>query len=241
MDSVILPDDHLDCIQRMMNEVSKYLSASERTLVVHLGAHMGEEVDSYLQYGFDSVILCEANTDLIPKLESKFEKQNNVSIHHCAIADQTGSVTFHVHETEKGGVESASILDLKELGEIVPIFDSSRSIQVPSFTLDDFLDDQGVSESIGLLAIDIQGAEKMALSVASQVLSRTQAVLCEVNLIKNYEGCAMENEIDEILDDAGFDKVFCIYHELYRGEDRFPAWGECLWIKRELNPSKDKV
>jgi hypothetical protein len=79
--------------------------------------------------------------------------------------------------------------------------------------------------------LDIQGAELLALQGAMSMLEYTDAIICEVNLIETYEGCALEEEISNFLEKQGFYNSITIYHELYNGDKRFPAWGEGLWMK----------
>ena len=78
----------------------------------------------------------------------------------------------------------------------------------------------------------LQGAELMALEGATLLLEQVNAVICEVNLIENYKGGALEHEIEALLTDRGFFRHFTIYHELYEDDRCFPAWGEGLWIKK---------
>jgi len=233
MESKILPDDHLNCIELLLNKVAENspINKNEAT-VLHLGAHKGEEVDSYIKSGYSEIILCEANPSLSSNLEKKFSENPSISTINAAISDQDGQINFHVHKTKKGSLESASILPLKELGEIVPVFDSSEIISVPSKTLDTLAEEMNLSDQVQLLTIDIQGAEKLAILGGENFIPTVKAIICEVNLIQNYEGCALEYEIDKLFEQYGFEKIFCIYHELYTDKKRFPAWGECLWINR---------
>ena len=234
MDSEILPDDHDICIERLVGRVQSALPVSGRTGVVHLGAHKGEEVATYLQSGYQEIVLCEANPDLVDGLKKTFKGQSSVQVIHAAVADTIGSLDFIVHRTASGSVESASLLELKRLGEIVPVFDSNEVVNVPALTLDSIAQQYDLFNKVRLVTIDIQGAEKMALSGGSSFLPTVEAVICEVNVIENYQGCALEPELDEIFDSLGFDKEYAIYHELYTEHERFVAWGECVWVNRNI-------
>ncbi len=89
-----------------------------------------------------------------------------------------------------------------------------------------------MTDKVGLLVLDLQGAEIMALSGAHFFLARVNAVICEVNLISNYKGCGLEADVDRVFTAAGFTKQLAIYHELYDDLGRFPAWGECLYYRQ---------
>jgi FkbM family methyltransferase len=236
MNSVILPDDHEQAITLMLEHLfeglPKNFSANTDKIVIHVGAHTGEEVPFYLKNGFNNICLIEANPDLVAKLNVDFELVPEVKVVHRAISNVKGMAEFTIHQTEKGSVESASLLELKRLGEIVPVFNSSRKVQVATSTLDELIDELDVKLINSLLCLDIQGAELMALEGAVHLLAQVNAVICEVNLIENYKGGALEHEIEKLLTDRGFIRYFTIYHELYEGDSRFPAWGEGLWIKK---------
>ncbi len=230
MDRLILPDEHDIAIQKLLEKIPEKIAEGAEAAVLHIGAHMGEEVPFYIAKGFKNIYLVEANPDVADRLSDKFSGNSRVQVFNLAICDKTGIADLIVHETIKGSVESASILELKELGKIVPVFDSSKKYSVPSNTLDGFVLEHNLQSKIDLLTLDIQGAELLALTSGRNCLRDVSALICETNLIENYEGCPSEQEIDNFLENMGFKKILGVYHELYTRDDRFPAWGECLWI-----------
>jgi FkbM family methyltransferase len=236
MNSVTLPDDHGQAITLMLKQLFKALpknfSLNTDKTVIHVGAHTGEEVPFYFRSGFNNICLVEANPDLVAKLTVDFDHVPEVKVVHRAISNVKGIAEFTIHQTEKGSVESASLLELKRLGEIVQVFNSNRKVQVATSTLDELVDEMDVTLNNSLLCLDIQGAELMALEGAEVLLSKVNAVICEVNLIENYKDGALEHEIEKLLTNRGFVRYFTIYHELYEGDRCFPAWGEGLWIKK---------
>lgn len=233
MDKLILPDDHVLCINTFLDRISLISPIKDVCGVVHVGAHMGEEVSSYLAYGYCPVYLVEANPEITPKLTAKFSNISDVHVTNVAISDKNGIAEIIIHQTQKGGVESSGLLPLKKLGEIVPVFNSEKKYQIPSTTLDQFAEDLNLHGKIKLLTIDIQGAELMALSGAATFFRSVDAVICEVNLIESYENCPLEKDIDDFFLKNNFIKELAIYHELYNANGKFPAWGECLWIRNK--------
>lgn len=229
MKQLILPDDHDLSIRTFIKEIQTLHSDTQKKGVLHIGAHMGEEVPAYLENSYIPVYLVEANPEILPALRKRFENSSNVNIIFGAVGDRNGDVEFVVHKTSKGGMESSSILPLDKLGQIVPIFNSDARYTVPMQTVDEIAKTYGLYGQIDLLVLDIQGAELKALRGAEQFLNEVSYVICEVNLINNYIGCALEKEVDQFFLDIGFTKKLAIYHELYDASGRFPAWGECLW------------
>lgn len=200
--------------------------------VIHVGAHRGQEVASYLRAGIEPVVLIEANPEMVDALRAELGGDARVRIVHCAVADRDGTIDLHVHTSRTGSVEPASILELKRFKEIVGTLHTPRSIPVPCRTLDSLFEDEGLDAgAFGLLNIDVQGAELRVLRGAERMLQSLRAVISEVSLIELYEGSAREDEIAEFLGRHGFRKVEAIYHTLYDEQSTFPAWGECLFVK----------
>jgi len=230
MKSMVLPDDHDLCVRLFLEEIES-VKAGSKSGIVHVGAHMGEEVPAYRDFGWNPIYLIEANPEVMPALNAKFDGQNDVSILQTAVGNSVGEIEFAVHKTKRGGMESASILPLAKLGEIVPIFSSDSVHKVPISTIDTLYTSGTFAEEVGLLVIDVQGAELLVLQGANQFLQSIDAVVCEVNLIENYKGCPLEAEIVQFLETHGFYSQLAIYHELYDASGTFPAWGERLWLR----------
>ena len=228
-----IDDDHENCIRVLLDHIPKDI-LSDKPLVLHVGAHKGEEVPVYIEYGFEKIQLIEANPELSYYLIKKFESFKNITVDNYAISNRRGKIEFIIHRTKKGSVESSSILKLKKLGEFVPTFDSNNTITVDSETLDNFYKKNFITkQKVNLLVLDIQGAEFMVLQSAKKMLETTEAIICEVNLIETYENCHLEDEISDFLESQGFYNHITIYHELYNKETRFPAWGEGLWLRKK--------
>lgn len=224
VEHITMADNHELAMRTLLAQVQKI--GLHNSGVIHVGAHLGEEVPVYREFGYSPIILVEPNPSLFAELVQRWQS-SKIDVISAAVADCTGVATLYEHRTSNGSVESASLFRLGELGEVVQ-FDSKTVYQVRKTTVDDLL--TGRSES-WMLVIDAQGAELKVLQGAQKSLGLMNVVICEVNLSENYLGAPLENEIDEFLEDFGFSKTFCIYHELYRGSVRWPAWGECLYRK----------
>jgi methyltransferase, FkbM family len=219
---------HVDDVQNLL----QHLPRLERRGVIHVGAHRGEEVDSYLGAGFDEIVLIEANPSMHGELAVRFAGDARVRPFHCAISDHDGTIDLHIHTSRTGSVEPASILPLKRFKEIVGTLHTPETVRVRCRTLDSLLLENEISaDAFGLLNIDVQGAELLVLKGAERTLASIEAVIAEVALLELYEGAPLENEIVEFLGERGFVKVEGIYHTLYEDRSVFPAWGECLFVK----------
>jgi len=227
---IVKDDNHAVDIRLLLEVLSPEM---KRTGVIHIGAHLGEEVSAYLEFGFKKIILVEANPDCCQKMKEIFKSDPRVQIFNYAITDHNGPVNLLIHTSRSGSKEPASLLPMKKLKEIVNSISTVDQIEVEGVTLDTFLEKNQIEASnLSLMNIDIQGAELKALAGAPNLLSLLDAVICEVALIELYEGAALEVDIVAHLSNQGFEKSKSIYHTLYDEKGTFPAWGECLFQRR---------
>ncbi|HKI21375.1 MAG TPA: FkbM family methyltransferase [Isosphaeraceae bacterium] len=95
--------------------------------------------------------------------------RSNVSVEPKALSDRRGSITLHIHETNRGG---HSILE-----------DAGRtaSVEVETVTLDEYLG--GRESEIGLVKIDVEGAEGLVLAGMRETLRKRlpRTVIVEFN------------------------------------------------------------
>jgi FkbM family methyltransferase len=228
----IAPDDHEATIDHFLSQLPKPLG-----VIVHVGAHAGEEVDAYRRHGARRIVLVEANPDSYEVLDHNYAGAADVNVVHAAVTDHDGTETLLLHTNARGGTESASLMPMKRLGEIVPTLRTERAVEVPAMRLDSLLEELGVEpDSIGLLVLDIQGAELSALRGAPHTLRTVPAVLTEVAFIELYEDAATEEDVAALLADAGFAPLDGLDYELYDGERRFRAWGDRLFVRPDSLP-----
>jgi FkbM family methyltransferase len=226
---IVKADHHEEDIRLLLQRLPEKCL---RNGVIHVGAHVGEEVAAYFEAGFQRVLLFEANPECCQKLELRFRDDSRVQIANCAISEIGGQVTLHLHTSRTGSTEPASLFQMKELSRIVKNLTTPRSIDVEAFTLDQFLAEHEIdAREIGLLNLDIQGAELRALKGATKTLATLAAVITEVNVIELYAGGSLEEEIVSFMALHNFMRAYTIYHTLYEGETTFPAWGESLFLK----------
>ena len=228
---IVTEQDHFEDLKNIFEheEVRRFA----KTGIVHVGADVGQEVPQYFSYGFEKIILIEANPERYQILLSKFGDDPRIRIFNYAICDKRGTVDFHIHTSRSGSTEPASILPMKRFKEIVKTLHTAKTIQVPAITLDVLFEENHMSfGAYNFLNIDIQGAELLAFRGAKKLLSSVDVVVSEVNVVEMYEDGALEGDLVKFLDSQGFDKKHAVYHTLYDENATFPAWGEGLFVKR---------
>jgi FkbM family methyltransferase len=192
--------------------------------IIHIGAHEGNEVNSYLKMGIKNILFIEANPEVFEKLRENIKDFPNVRAVNFAISNKNGTISFHVTSFD----QCSSILPLKKHLELNPNITEVKQITVPSKTLDTLLKDLNLNpENYNLLNIDIQGAELLALEGAVETLKYIEAVISEVNFAELYEGCALIWQIDEFLKEQGFRRRFTTtpWH---------PSWGDAFYIRQPV-------
>ena len=168
--------------------------------LINVGAHEGLYAGRAARYfSLERTILVEP----LPKFAGNLRKLNlpGQEVVEAAMSDKVGEATFTVSNTE----QASSLLEINPAMSGAYNLDMSESqrITVRVTTLDQTVSDLGI-QSIDLLKIDVQGAERALLAGASSALQKTKYVQIEVLFVEHYQGCAQFFEIDSIMTGAGF-------------------------------------
>jgi FkbM family methyltransferase len=171
----------------------------EQGVLVDIGAHEGLWTRDVLEIAPAArVIACEPQADLAAQVEARFAGDPRVTFERRAIADAHGTREFHLMDASVNASLRAprpGMDDLYESGWGV-----RSTIQVQTTTVDALVGDAPV----GLLKIDVQGAEHDVLAGAARALARTAAVMLEVTFVSHYEGDATFPALHALMTDAGF-------------------------------------
>lgn len=189
--------------------------------VLHVGAHQGAEVETYLGLGCPKVALFEANPKLAEGLRQKFSDYRQVRVIEAAVSEQEGRATFNITSND----QSSSLLPLGNLTNIYPSIKQSDTIEVRTARLDDLLNENGMdAREYNILSMDIQGAELMALKGSQATLAGVELIQVEVNYAELYEGCPLIWDLDAHLEPLGFRRV--------RTSTPFHRdWGDAIYLR----------
>ena len=139
---------------------------SARSLVVDLGAHVGEFADEVRRRHGCRVLAVEA----LPDLCACIATHPGIEVHNVAISDSEGPVTLHLSANRE-----CNSVDLS----IATAFGYRGTVACEGLTLEGFLDRHGPG-TIDLLKVDIEGAEgPMFSSTSDAVLKRARQVSIE--------------------------------------------------------------
>lgn len=196
--------------------------------VLHVGAHSGEELESYenLGWGSGGVFWIEAQSDKADGLRNRL-RERGLSPRHVviqALVWNRDNERMNFKITNNG--ESSSLLDMGSHALSYPDVRVTHEIELETTTLDSLLPSE---RKFDLVVLDIQGTELQALQGFSQHLENVSWILSEVNTGPVYQNCANWSEVNDYLAAFGF---VCVDWEMTDAE-----WGDALWIRRDLLPS----
>lgn len=201
-----------------MLESAEFSFNSEKTLkmlgpfelIVHVGAHRGQEFKNYRRLGAKKIVWIEANPLFIDDLHKLARKFTNVEQHVCqelVSSKNDSNVKFHIYSNE--GASSSIYLPTKHMTKNFPkVRPTGQSIIVRTRTLSSILKELSfIWENVGssLLVIDTQGSEsKVIESLSPDTFSRFGHVLCEISTVPLYEGSPATNELLDMFRTRGF-------------------------------------
>lgn len=143
-------------------------------------------------------VIFEPQEKYFQLLKNKFEKNAAVSVYPYAVSDQPGELEFY--ENALPATSSLLPADEQLLGKEIDISGTKRSVEV--VTLDSM--NLFAGESIGLMKLDIQGAELHALTGAINTLQRTEYIWIEVSFKPLYKGSPVFEDIVSFLESQQF-------------------------------------
>ena len=187
------------------------------TGVLHVGAHEGEEADTYAKHGWTPVWWVDMLPDKCEILRNRFCSDPSNQVLQGACWDESG-VALDLHRAVNG--QSSSLLaptdHLREHPEVTfepsaPVFTTRLDALLPDTAHFDFVN------------VDVQGAELRALKGLGRHLDHVKWVYAEVNTRPLYEGCCLISDLDDFFHSSGFQRVAT----KIAGK---ASWGDALYV-----------
>lgn len=172
--------------------------------VVHVGAHVGQERDTYAAFGLP-VVWVEPLDAHFEQLLANLEGYPDQRAVQALVTDQDGQeYTFHV-ASNRGA--SSSILDFKAHAELWPHVQWERELQLRSVTLPALFESQQIDAArYDTLVLDTQGSELLVLRGALPMLNGFRFVKTEVADFEAYEGCCQLADLLDFMRQQGFEE-----------------------------------
>ena len=138
--------------------------------------------------------------------------RGRAELHGCALGASAGEAEMHLASR----TDSSSLLALGERQKAIFGMDESGRLRVPIERLDACIRPPLARPS--LLKIDVQGFELEVLKGATGLLPEIDVVYVEDSFIELYQGQALHEEIEGLLQTAGFRLDGCFNEFTHQGE-----------------------
>ena len=204
-------------------------------LIVHVGAHLGQEVELYRSLGAQRVIWIEGDPDTYARLLTNLaeaERQAIRTIRHetvCALVSDANDQTRSFHRFNNEGASSSVYPPTNRLLKEWPGLGAAGEIVgLRTRTLESILDEVDVdpgSTSSSLLIVDVQGHELAVLAGLGRYAHTFQVCECEISQEALYEGGALYPDIKAIFDRMGYQMVS-------HSEENLPWHGDVIFERR---------
>jgi FkbM family methyltransferase len=200
------------------------------TGVLHVGANVGEERDTYRDLGIHHQIWIEANPEIFLKLKENISDNPNAVAFNYAIGDYNGSAILNISSNNS---QSSSVLELEKHKIEHPDVYYIGTVEVPMARIDSLFGPIGHEsdvrfnlKGVDLLNVDVQGYELNVLKGMGETLNQFKALYLEVNKDELYKNCALIEDIDIYVASFGFERV-----ETYWAPNK--SWGDALYVKED--------
>lgn len=194
--------------------------------IIHLGAHLAEELDDYLSFNIQNVVWVEGNPELFIDLKKKLQSTNHIAISQLLSDKDNDDVTFNIAKNYyNNNYQSSSILKFGTHETYHPHIKMEKQIPLKTKRLDTIFKDHNLNiENYDFINMDLQGYELPAIQGFGENISKVKYIYTEVNTGEVYINCTKINELDEYLNAYNFERV-----EIKMTESE---WGDALYIKR---------
>ena len=193
--------------------------------VLHVGAHLAEEAESYEKNRWLPVIWVEGQEELVTSLRNTLDPELHSVIQSYVWDSSKVELTFK----KTNNSQSSSLLDMGSHSSDYPDVYITDEYKVVTTKLDDILPKDSVFDFVNL---DLQGVELRALQGLAKRLSQIKWIYTEVNEREVYKECTLIDELDDYLS----------LHNFKRVATRWVAgkgWGDALYVRNDVKiPNK---
>lgn len=186
------------------DDVAPYLPDSP--VILEAGAFDGTDTARFAKHWpTASIHAFEPVPELFPVVERNTSHLQGVRRYQLALADHTGTATFHLSGDEQGGGNRgcSSLMPPTELileGSHIPF---KGAIEIEAITIADWASREKI-DRIDFMWLDLQGMELPTLKAAGPILATTSAIRTIVSRHEFYSGCALYDEMTSWMKSQGF-------------------------------------
>lgn len=193
--------------------------------IIHLGAHLAEELDSYLKNNIQNVVWIEANPMLFSKLKETIKNTNHIAISELLSDKNDVEMNFNITRNDyDGNNQSSSVLEFGTHAIHHPHVKMVNRIILKSKTLNTIFSEKNLNyDDYDFINLDLQGYELPVIKGIGDNIKKMKYIYTEVNTNDVYKNCTKLDELDEYLLNFGFVRVEISMTDA--------EWGDALYIK----------
>ena len=180
----------------------RHLPGVHYRVVIDGGANHGSFTDAFLQlHRPERLVQVEAIPELAEGLRRRYAETPEISIVSAALSDRNGDAPFEINRSEA----SSSLLpiDPRNTAWFSRDLRVARTVQVRTMTLATLMEEQGL-DTVDLLKLDLQGAERLVLTGGETLLDRVRVIYTEIFFEQLYAGAWLFPEMNAFLSGRGF-------------------------------------
>jgi len=202
----------------------------ERPIILDVGASVGETVARYRSLFPRGVVHAfEPFPESVAALTERFGGDDAVVLVPRGVSDRAGKRFLHVNAAPATNSLMPRPSDGPALYPSVgaPV----GTIEIETIDLDSYAGDRGI-ERVGVLKLDIQGGERLAIAGARSLLGgqRVELVYTEIQFVPLYEGAPTFDRVWEDLRTLGYTLVDV--HNIHRTPGGRVTYGDALFASR---------
>lgn len=212
--------------------LARLFAGRQPTTIFDVGAALGRLSTAYLaMFPAATIHAFEPHPESFAELERRLGAEHRMRLENVAVADRTGTMTFHANRLP---YTSSLLARPQTARRYYPGRDGlERVIEVPVITLDGYCRQHAIPR-IDLVKLDIQGGEMAALSGMEELLreARIDAIFTEAFFVPHYEGAALLHDLWAHLAARGYG-LFTLFptREGRNGQLRL---GDAIFISKTL-------
>ncbi|MCX6272534.1 MAG: FkbM family methyltransferase [Bacteroidetes bacterium] len=199
----IVPLDYYDTdyLEKLETVNKKWLVHLGIKTIIDVGASDGGFAKKIRNWLPSAQLYCiEPIKASFQKLSEKFVNDPNFRSFNLALSDRKETRSFYVHSA----AGCSSLLPMAELHKkVYPGSESYVEENLETSTLDEVFCNFTLTAPV-LLKIDVQGAEKLVLEGASQLLGNVKVIFLEISFTELYDQNPLVNEMIAFLETRGF-------------------------------------
>lgn len=185
--------------------------------ILHIGAHHGDEHNTYLSNGITNIIYFE------PVKKNYAELKKNIGdsfmSYNVALGNIEGEIEMFIENNNRS--MSCSILEPSLHTTQYPWIKFTEKEKVEINKLDNYKIDTNI---FNMINIDVQGYELEVFKGGQNTLNGIDYIMTEINRDELYKNCVKVNELNEFLSNYGF----VLVEEDWAGN----TWGDGFYIKK---------